>query len=177
MKNEITLAIVVALLAFIGGAVGSFISSSIDEKKWEKQMKYDQNLATVQQRIKLIEKTSDIFGQLPRMTVLSKIVKLKSDSTKKLLELCASDFKEHGTAETCSIIKDSPEHVAMFTEVVNLRAKLNTILAMNILYFCSDTKTQILEAAKASKESISEEYRARILGAMVSETTCGLMEL
>lgn len=177
MKKDIILAVVVAGLAFVGSTTGSVISSALDTSKWEKQMKYEQNIAVVHQRMHLIERTSIIFGKSPRIRVIADILKINADTANKLFVICTDEFKNNSTAETCKNIHESPENAAMFTEAVDLRAELSTALTMDMLYFCDKTRKSILEAAHISEVDISEESRAKILSAMVSETQCQLLKL
>lgn len=124
-----------ALLIFLGGILGVYITSKLNRNDWKERTQYEQQLKLFEQKLQLIERTTVITGKMP--------------STSDLFNL----YFSNRTDTTKKNILDKDQQIALADKLGLIRAELRSVMFLNQIYFGDSTKAKIQKYLIADKKA------------------------
>jgi hypothetical protein len=94
MTEESRIALIVASITLATSLGGTVLGGKFNQWQWERQSAVDQKRAILEQRVKLIERTSVIINSAPRAQALQ--ARLELDANLAQLKLACADPSKKG---------------------------------------------------------------------------------
>lgn len=140
--ENILIAVLTAVLAFMGALGGSFLTGYLNKNLWEHQIIYEQKKQIFDQRIKLIERISRIVNLSPQMLHYQSYLNLQP----KLLNEYAVCSKKQSSV---CIKPDDPKTVLEISnKQTDLNAEFSSAVQLVSMYFGDKTKNAAEELAQ-----------------------------
>jgi hypothetical protein len=121
-----------AVLIFLGGLIGVYLTSKLNQDDWEKRTHYDQQVKLFEQKLQLIERTTSIAGKMP--------------AANDLFNIYFSNI-----TDTIKLSKD--QQISLSEKLGDIRAELRNVMFLNQIYFGDSTKAKINKYLIADKKS------------------------
>jgi len=172
MTEESRIALVVAAITLFTSLAGTVLGGKFNQWQWERQSVVDQKRAILEQRVKLIERTSIIINSAPRAQALQSRLELDRDMA--LLKLRCSDPPKKGVPvpEHCKRELNMDSTQATQQEQVKLMAEFSSTLQLAALYFGPKTRSSISAIPpKTQWWKVDESNLREILRSMADELT------
>ena len=123
-----------AILIFLGGLLGVYMTSKLNRDDWRERANYEQQVKLFEQRLGLIERTTSITGKMPL--------------TNDLFNLYFSNLTD--TIKQNKLDKD--QQMALADKLGLIRAELRSVMFLNQIYFGDSTKAKIKKYLIADKK-------------------------
>lgn len=121
-----------AILIFLGGLIGVFLTSKLNQNDWENRTHYDQQIKLFEQRLQLIERTTSITGKMPAVNDLFNMYFSNVTDTSKL---------------------SKEQQISLSEKLGDIRAELRSVMFLNQIYFGDSTKAKINKYLIVDKKS------------------------
>ena len=136
-RDKVYLAIIVAVLSFMGGAGGTFLAFRFESEKWQRETSYTVKKEIFTKRMELLERTIKAVNRLQTLDFY------QSSGSYSLIE--GKDLIQSGKAA-------APSLAAAVDGVVKIKeaqAELSAVMTLDYLYFGRKTKQAIGDLQKA----------------------------
>jgi len=139
---KIGLAIIVAVLSFVGATAGTLVTARFETAKWERETDYTFKQALISKRIELLDRTVRIFSKRDAAKVLDVTVKTTAEISAARLRQAIS--KKQDLDESKSVDR----MLAGRIQFDDLTAEFNSVMILDELYFGPKTGAAIKNMAK-----------------------------
>ena len=127
--------LIIALLAFIGTALGAYVASYLQQERWEQQTNHESNQAILQARIGLIERTTVALSAYARADALASILTINAETSSKIYDICVQEFNNNGDTDACKHVQIIENGSELNAELNNINIEVNTTLLMDSLCY------------------------------------------
>lgn len=114
-----------ALLIFLGGLIGVYLTSKFNHNDWAERTNHEQQIKLFEQRLQLIERTTSITGKMP--------------STNDLFNFYFSNITD--TSHQNNLTNE--QLISLTEKLGNIRAEMRSVMFLNQIYFGDSTKAKI----------------------------------
>jgi hypothetical protein len=114
-----------AILIFLGGLIGVYLTSKFNHNDWKERTQYEQDLKIFGQKLDLIERTTTVTGKMP--------------STNDLFNIYLSNYVDTSTHNKLN----KEQQISLSEKLGDIRAELRSVMFLNQIYFGDSTKAKI----------------------------------
>lgn len=133
MKHESKIVLITALLAFLGAAGGTYITSYFNTTFWEKKMRYEESRSILNKRLELLEKTVGAINNIQYAKDLSTQLSIVPESLKIEKMKILNNIKSEELEKITNKFFNNRE------KLIYERTNYATIMSMNGLFFGKKT--------------------------------------
>lgn len=170
MTEESRIALVVAAITLATSLAGTVLGGKFNQWQWERQNAVDQKRAVVEQRVKLIERTSVIINSAPRAQALQARLGLAANLAQFKLACADPPKKGVPVPEHCKRDLDMDSTQATQQEQVKLMVEFSSTLQLAALYFGPKTRSAIAAIPpRTGWWEVDEKILREILQSMIDE--------
>ena len=150
-----------AFLIFLGGLLGVYLTSKLNQDDWQHRVIYEQQVKIFEQKLNLIERTTAIIGKMP--------------STSGLFNFYLSNIID--TVKQNRLSKD--QEIALNEKLGEIRGEVRSLMFLNQIYFGDSTKAKIQRYLIIDKTklwlNIPEESYNDIVETMAKELNSNIL--
>ena len=162
------LAALAALFAFVGGAGGSAVASMFEKTSWQRETEHAAKQELLAERIDLLERTVLSMNRIGYLGMY----KAEGDYL-----LATSTLEIIADGEATPDFSDLVNGVVVLTE---MEAEVTAVLTLNALYFGPKTRTAVKDLEEAMNETehwweVDEQSKKDLYAAMLDELSIGIV--
>ncbi|AXF86060.1 hypothetical protein DTO96_101801 [Ephemeroptericola cinctiostellae] len=154
----------VAILGFVGALGGSLVSGMFQLNQWDSQIAYEKKKAVLEQRVKLLEKLSNVANSAAQMRTYNDYLVLQADLA-QIYATCQTN-REKGC-----IKPDEPKVVAEINvKRTELNAEYSSTIQLMKVYFSSSI-LPVLNELTSRKDWWAPDVEAKFLALVGSASS------
>jgi hypothetical protein len=167
-KSKVYLAIIVAVLSFVGALAGSLASGKIAEARWERETRFAIQKETYLKRSELLERTIRLLSNIQTLDVVSATAAYSLAEGEGLIRKGASAQEQVSSV------------AAAAAKAKELQGELSVVMTMDAIYFGPQTRRAVATlqlSHKATKPwwNVDSNKTQALLDALASELTFGIV--